>query len=185
MKCRSLVKLLSLLVLFSFGCSTQNEVRPRPEDFSVQYEWREGGLPSPSYYAYTIRIGPAVQGEIVFSPDHSSNNPPVWTETFSVEDGDLEKLYVLMSEKGMFTKSWQQEDIPPADETVEWLEVTAHGEHFLVPRYVAGEKEAEAIQEVYAGINSLVPGTVWAKLYSQREQYEQDFNKESVLGSVP
>ena len=175
MKCRSLVKLLSLLVLFSFGCSTQNEVRPRPADFSVQYEWREGSLPSPSYYAYTIRIGPGVQGEIVFSPDYSSNKPPVWTETFSVEDGDLEKLYALMSEKGMFTKSWQQEDIPPADESVEWLEVTAHGEHFLVPRYVAGEKEAEAIQEVYAAINSLVPGTVGAKLCSQREQYEQGF----------
>jgi hypothetical protein len=174
MKCRSLVKLLSLLVLFSFGCSTQNEMRPRPADFSVQYEWREGSSPSPSCYAYTIRIGPGTQGE-VFSPDHSSNNPSVWTETFSVEDGDLEKLYALMSEKGMFTKSWQQEDISPAGGSVEWLEVTAHEEHFLVPRHVAGEKEAEAIKEVYAAINSLVPGTVWAKLYSQCEQHEQGF----------
>ena len=174
MKCRSLVKLLSLLVLFSFGCSTQNEVRPRPADFSVQYEWREGSSPSPYCYAYTIRIGPGPQGE-VFGPDHSSNNPSVWTETFSVEDGDLEKLYALMSEKGMFTKSWPQEDIPLAGGSIEWLGVTAHGEHFLVPRYVAGEKETEAIQKVYAAINSLVPGTVWAKLCSQREQYEQGF----------
>jgi len=109
------------------------------------------------------------------SPNYSSNNPHVWRETFSIEDEDLEKLYTLMSEKGMFTKSWQQEDIPPADGSVEWLEVTAHGEHFLVPRYVAGEKEAEVIKEVYAAIHSLVPGTVWAKLRSQREQYEQGF----------
>jgi hypothetical protein len=174
MKCRLLVKLLSLLVLFSFGCSTQNQVRPRPADFSVQYEWREGNSPSSYCYAYAIRIGPGIQGE-VSSPDHLSNNPSVWTETFSVEDEDLEKLYTFMSEKGMFTKSWPQEDIPSADESVEWLEVTAHGEHFLVPRYVAGEKEAEAIQEVYAAIHSLVPGTVRAKLCSQREQYEQGF----------
>jgi len=172
MKCRSLVKLLSLLVLFSFGCSTQNEVRPRPADFSIQYEWREGSSPSSYFCAYTIRIGPGIQGE-VSSPDYSSNNPHVWTKTFSIEDEDLEKLYTLMSKKGMFTKSWQQEDIPPADGSVEWLEVTAHGEHFLVPRYIAGEQEAEAIQEVYAAIHSLVPGTVWPKLCSQREQYEQ------------
>jgi len=175
MKCRLLVKLLSLLVLFSFGCSTQNQVRPRPADFSVQYEWREGNSPSSYCYTYAIRIGPGTQGE-VSSPDHSSNNPSVWTETFSVEDEDLEKLYTFMSEKGMFTKSWPQEDIPSADESVEWLEVTAHGEHFLVPRYVAGEQEAEAIQEVYAAIHSLVPGTVRAKLYSQCEQQEQADN---------
>ncbi|TEU17860.1 MAG: hypothetical protein E3J21_07375 [Anaerolineales bacterium] len=117
----------------------------------------------------------------MFSPDYSSDNPPVWTETLSVEDGDLEKLYTSMSEKGMFTKSWQQEDIPPADGSVEWLEVTAHGEHFLVPRYVTGKKEAEAIKEVYAAINSLVPETVWEKLYSQRKQYEQDFLTSSRL----
>lgn len=174
MKCRLLMKLLSLLVLFSFGCSTQNEMRPRPADFSVQYEWREGSLSSSYPYAYTIRIGPDTQGEM-FGPDYSSNNPLVWTETFNVEERDLEKLYALMSEKGMFTKSWQQEDIPLAGGSVEWLEVTAHGEHFLVPRYVAGEKEEEAIKEVYAAINSLVPETVWAKLYSQREQHAQGF----------
>src|SRR5687768_8853812 len=98
-------KLLCLLLLFSFGCATSTEMKPRPADFRVQYHWSEGSLPPPYHSEYTIRLGPGLQGEIEFQPDYPSGDTPIWIETFEIEDEDLEKLYALMWAKGIFAEN--------------------------------------------------------------------------------
>jgi hypothetical protein len=153
---------------------------PKPADFSLEYEWEKGTVPPPYHYEYTIRMGPGSQGEVVFRPDYSRHNPPVWRETFSVSDEMSSELYSLMVEKGVFSTSWRGMDPPPVGGSLERLKVTADGMQFSVPSNIIPE-QAKAIRDVYRTIRSMVPETVWAKLMALRKDYEQNYIKKNQL----
>ena len=82
--------MLTLLAVSCIGCATfhpsTNEQNARPDDFGVEYEWREGSLPPPYHYEYTVIIKPSSQSEIVLTPDYPSITVPKWTEFFKVEE---------------------------------------------------------------------------------------------------
>jgi len=144
----------------------------RPHDFSVRYKWIEGSLPPPYHYEYEICIGPGVSGEIVFYPDYPIENPPVWTETFSVDDRALDELYALIMERELFTKKWTEIEDPPVGSHLEWLEVVAYRDHILVPSVI---EESEIVNDAYSMIRSLVPAWIWSKLMRQRDQYKVEY----------
>ena len=141
-----------------------------PEDFRIHYKWREGSVPPPHHYEYSISVGPGGAGRIVFLPDYPSENPPAWTETFNIDEERLNALYVLMADKDVFRKHWTEIEDPPVGSALEWLEITAEGENFLVPSAI---EETDVVGEVYPFIKALVPRKIWDKLLSQREQYRR------------
>ncbi|HUT36408.1 MAG TPA: hypothetical protein VNE39_23175 [Planctomycetota bacterium] len=52
----------------------------RPADFGFRYDWREGSLPPPYHYEYTISVSPEGEGTIVFRPDYPEHDVPAWEE---------------------------------------------------------------------------------------------------------
>jgi hypothetical protein len=155
-------------------------MRPKPADFSLEYEWEKGSVPPPHHYEYTIRIGPGSQGEILFLPDYLSNNPPIWRETFNVSDEVSSDLYALMAKKGIFSIDWRQMDPPPVGGSINRLKVTAHGAQFSVPNLVI-QKQSKACSEVYSAIRYVVPETVWAKLMELQKEYKLKYVEKDQL----
>jgi hypothetical protein len=173
-------RLLLILLLVYPDSSTLSEMRPKPADFSVAYEWQKESVPPPHHYEYTIRIGPGSRGEILFFPDYLSNNPPVWKETFNVSDKMSSDLYALMARNGVFSRNWRRMDEPPIGGSLERLKVTAHGMQFSVPSPVISE-QSEASSEVYSAIRSALPETVWAKLMELQKDYERKYMEKDQL----
>lgn len=146
-----------------------------PNDFTVRYKWREGSVPPPYYYEYTISVSRGSAGKIDFLPDYPIHDPPVWTETFDVAGEALNRLYTLMVEKGVFTKSWTEIDDGRIGGSLQWMELTVGGEEFLVPSVI---EEAGIIKEVYDAIKALVPQGIWDALMAQREQFQRSYLEE-------
>jgi len=147
-------------------------MRSRPADLTVRYEWCGATMPPPYHHEYTIHIGPGCSGEIVFVPDYSMHDPPVWVEKLDVAEKDLDEMYALMVKKGVFDKRWTEIQNPPIGGSLEWLEVTALGERFSVPSAIV---ESKTIKEIYQAIKSLVPDATWSKLRSRREEYMHNY----------
>ena len=163
---------LSLIACSTISPSTQ-EIKPRSGDFSIQYKWAQGSLPPPFHYEYSIRIGPTGEGQLEMIPDYPGDHIPVWIEPFTVSQGNLEKLFQLMSDQGLFTQDWRPQVHAPVGGSSEWLAVTAGGQRIDVPASVA-VNQAAAAKEIYVAINALVPQAVWDKLNTQHDRYIQE-----------
>jgi hypothetical protein len=145
----------------------------RPRDFVLQYDWRAGSMPPPHHYEYTIRIGPGLQGEVVFCPDYPGQGTPVWTEPFDVAEESLDALYVLVKEQ-VLDQEWVKIEDGAVGGSLEWMSGTVDGQRFRVPSRV---EEEEALEPVYGAVKALVPDAIWTKLRAQRVQYEQDYEE--------
>ena len=149
-------------------------MKVRPEDFRIQYWWREGSVPPPYHYEYSVYLGPGSKGKIDFYPDYPIDKPPIWTETFSVADKALDKLYNLIIKKELFNKRWTEIEDPPVGGSLEWLKVVAHEYHIMVPSAI---NESQVVNDIYSMIRSLVPRWIWSKLIRQRDQYQREYLK--------
>ena len=169
--------LLTLLAVSCIGCATvhpsTNGQNARPDDFGVEYEWREGSLPPPYHYEYTVIIKPSSQSEIVLTPDYPSITVPKWTEFFKVEEQGLNDLYRVMVENGLFTRKWRQLDAAPVGGSNQTLVVTAQGKRIKVEDYLVPEQQVSA-KVMYAAVQALVPRDIWERLKARRQQYMQE-----------
>jgi hypothetical protein len=163
--------LLSVALVTLGGCGADEAAQATPADFALVYDWREGSLPPPYHYSYTIRMKADGAGELVFVPGYSGSETPIWTETFSVSSAQRSSLYTLMREKGLFSREW-----PPSDElrvggSTEWLQVTANGTQVQLPPQLRPGDDT-TLSAVYASINNLVPAEVWTKIRQEHQQYQ-------------
>lgn len=169
--------LLTLLAVCCINCATFypsiNEQNARPDDFGVEYEWREGSLPPPYHYEYTIIIKPSSQSKIVMTPDYPSNTVPKWIEYFKVEERGLNDLYRMMVENGLFTRKWRQLTAAPVGGSNQTLIVTAQGKRIKVEDYLVSEQQVSA-KVMYATVQALVPKEIWERLQVRRQQYMQE-----------
>ena len=169
--------LLTLLTIYCIGCAALhpsiNKQSTRPDDFGVQYKWREGSLPPPYHYEYSIIVKPSGRSKIVLSPDYPSVTTPKWTEFFKVEEQGLNDLYRLMVENGLFTRKWRQLDAAPVGGSNQTLVVTARGKQTKVEDYLVSEQQASA-KAMYAAVQALVPKDIWKRLQPRRQQYMQE-----------
>ncbi len=169
--------LLVLFTVYCIGCATLhppiNEPNARPDDFGVEYEWREGSLPPPYHYEYTIIIRPSGQSKIVLSPDYPSTTVPEWTGFFKVQAQGLNDLYRTMVQNGLFTRKWRQLDAAPVGGSNQTLLVTAQGKQIKVEDYLVPEQQASA-KAMYAAVHALVPKDIWERLQTRRQQYMQE-----------
>lgn len=148
-------------------------MKPSHNDFFLQYDWCAGSMPPPYHHEYTIRIGPGLEGEIVFCPDYLGQNVPVWTESFDVAEGSLDALYALIEER-VLSREWVKVEDGAVGGSLEWMSGTADGQSFKVPSRV---EEPEALEPVYDAVKALVPDAIWTKLRAQCEQYERDYEE--------
>ncbi|MDD5168122.1 MAG: hypothetical protein PHN75_04830 [Syntrophales bacterium] len=169
--------LLMLFVVSCIGCATfhpsTNERNERPDDFGVEYEWREGSLPPPYHYEFTVIIKPSSQSEIVLTPDYPATTVPRWTEFFKVEEQGLNDLYRVMVENGLFTRKWRQMDAAPVGGSNQTLAVTAQGKRIKVEDYLVSDQQVSA-KAMYAAVQALVPKEIWERLQARRQQYMQE-----------
>ena len=148
-------------------------MKPRPKDFTLQYDWCAGSMPPPHHYEYTIHIGLGLRGEIIFHPDYPGLGTPEWTEPFDVAEESLDALYALVEDR-VLSREWVKVEDGAVGGSLEWMSGTVGGQRFRVPSRVEEEK---VLEPVYDAIKALVPGAIWAKLRAQREQYEQSYEK--------
>jgi hypothetical protein len=163
------------------GCSgsepESRELGARPQDLTVDYQWREGSLPPPYHYEYTLSIAAEGQGEIVLTPDYPRTDVPEWTEEFQVSAKQLDDLYQVLVDNGLFTQTWRQQDSPPVGGSSQELIVTADGKRFTVEDYVVADQQAAA-QSMYDAVHALAPQEVWDRLDAKREQYMQEHSRD-------
>ena len=153
------------------ACAPQTISEERPADFQAAYYWSTGSLPPIYYYNYTITIGPEDTGTIVFRAGYNGEEAPVWTETFPLEPGALDALYLSLHMAGAFTETWQQmEDIPDGG-SADSLDLTAYGTSYAIPSYIEEGDQASAMHAVYGMIERLVPQKIWDDLYEKHEEY--------------
>jgi hypothetical protein len=140
-------------------------------------------LPPPYHYEYTLYLGPGPAGSIEFLPDYPNPGTPVWTETFELKEGELDKLYALLQTKGLLEEQEWQSQGPPPGAPGDGLQVTAEGRQLSLPSYVEGEDDTAVLVEVYEAIKRQVPESIWAKLMEQYEQYQADFLAEEAAST--
>lgn len=143
-------------------------------DFQVRYIWREGSLPPPYYFEYTIQIGPGVQGTIEFQPDYPFNDPPIWVEELTLSPQQISDLYDLMKEKQVFTREWNPVDEPSVGGGVQWIEGVANGQRFSVPEQLSSS-DAKEMAEVYSTIRSMAPASIWSTLLTRQKEYQEEY----------
>jgi len=169
--------LLMLFALSCIGCATfhpsTNERNVRPDDFSVEYEWREGSLPPPHHYEYNVVIKHSGESQIVLTPDYPSTTVPKWAERFKVEEQGLNDLYRVIIENGLFTRKWRHLHEAPVGGSNQTLVVTARGKRIKVEDYLVSEQQASA-KAMYAAVQALVPKEIWERLQARRQQYMQE-----------
>jgi hypothetical protein len=143
-----------------------------PPDFALRYEWREGSVPPPYHYEYTIHVGPGAQAEILFYPDYPQHDPPVRREQLAVSPEALAAVYALMKRLGVFRRVWRQLERHTVGGSHAWLEVTAAGRTVTVPSVLAPD-QAKIIAPVYEAIRALVSEPMWRSLMARYETFQQ------------
>lgn len=160
--------LTMMLVVTLVGCGA-TVPEQRPADFALTYNWIAGSMPPPYHYEYTIDIAADGGGTIKFQPDYSDEL--VWTETFTLTPTQLDDLYAMLRDHGVFSTSWRAQDNPPVGGSHEQMSISANGTTTRVPFFPADGEVA--LQPVYAAINDLVPTATWDKLKAQHKQYQE------------
>ena len=145
-------------------------VTQRPGDFSIDYRWRAATVPPPHHFEYTITISPTGAGKIMMIPGYPSNTVPRWTETFTVDTQQMDKLYALMVDNGLFKRGWKPLARQPIGGSRQYLTVKAGGKEISIQSTMAADDQ-KAAEAVYSAVSSTVPKAIWDKLNAQREEY--------------
>jgi hypothetical protein len=162
---------LLLAVLLLAACAGGAADGPPPADFSLRYDWREGSLPPPYHYEYTITLAADGSGLMTMTPDYPGEGVPVWEEPFSVSPDELDRLHDLLIEQGLLRERWRAEDDPPVGGSYAWLEVTRDGRTIEIPPFpIDGQRERAAT--IFAAVEAAVPQAIRDDLARRRAEYE-------------
>ncbi|HEY0603996.1 MAG TPA: hypothetical protein VGD58_13845 [Herpetosiphonaceae bacterium] len=162
---------LGLLLLTIVGCGMSSMPAQRPEDFALVYDWREGSLPPPYHYEYSITLTAKGNCELIMIPDYPAPDVPQWRELFQVPVADRDRLYQQLLDLGLFTQSWREETNRRVGGSSADLTVVANETKFEIPNQVVESQEDKA-EEIYATIKAIVPPETWAKLEGQLKEYQ-------------
>ena len=128
------------------------------EEVSFRYGWCQGSLQPPYYYEYTIEVGPGSTGQIELCMGYSAGDAPRWSKSFKAKRKQLQSLYTLMTQAGVFTRQWKSPEFPPVGGSSQWLKVKRGEEEVEVPSHV---EEGGSLKELYEAIGGLVPPWIW------------------------
>jgi hypothetical protein len=168
-----LLGLLPALLVLCPEISRAMSTDKRPRDFGVSYRWQAGSMPPPYHFEYTITIEARGHGEVVMIPDYPAETVPRWTESFTLSGKELDKLYRVMVNNGLFLQKWRRLDRQPVGGSRQALTVTASGKRIVIEDRLVSTQETMA-ETMYSAVTSSVPKAIWDKLNAQRERYMQE-----------
>ncbi|HMQ31645.1 MAG TPA: hypothetical protein PKD53_13025 [Chloroflexaceae bacterium] len=173
--------MLAILVAWSAvsllaGCWAQPPGGPAPDDLQLTYRWREGSLPPPYHYSYSITLAADGAGEVTMVPDYPGEGVPVWTEPFSVDRAALDGMYATMVENGLLSERWRAESDPPIGGSSEDLAAAAGGRTVEIPSFVV-QAQRERAEAIYAALREVVPAAIFADLEARRAAYEAEHSE--------
>lgn len=151
------------------GCG-DTEPTAMPDDFAFVYEWREGSLPPPYHYEYSISVDAAGAGEIELIPDYPGDAVPVWRETFRITREQRESLFRLMVDQGLLRLQWNEDADPPVGGSYAWARIMVDGREVRLPSFAPANQQA-AVEAIYAAIEALPPQAIRANLERMRADY--------------
>lgn len=161
---------LAALVLLA-ACAPGGAAGPPPADLSLRYDWREGSLPPPYHYEYTITLAADGAGAMTMVPDYPGPGVPVWEEPFTAAPEEVAALYGLMLDQGLLSERWRELDQPPVGGSSASLEVTAGGRTVRIPAFPAEGQQGRAAA-IFAAVEAVVPPAIRDDLEARRAAYE-------------
>lgn len=153
------------------ACAPDGAAGTPPADLRVRYDWREGSLPPPYHYEYTITLAADGAGAMTMIPDYPGPGVPVWEEPFTLPPEDLAALYGLMLDQGLLSEAWRELDMPPVGGSSASIEVTAGGRTVRIPSFPVAEQQERAAA-IFAAIEAAVPRAIRDDLEARRAAYE-------------
>lgn len=171
MRARALLPaLFGLSAALLLGCAAQGRPTEAPDDLLITYEWREGSLPPPYHYEYSIRLQADGKGEVTMIPDYAGEGVPVWSEPFTVAPAQLNQMYATMVARGLLSERWAALDDPPVGGSSEDMSVVAAGRTVTIPAFVAPAQQSRA-EAIYAALREVVPPAIFEGLEAKRAAY--------------
>lgn len=161
--------LVALLLLAA--CGGDATEGPPPGDFSLRYDWREGSLPPPYHYEYTITLAADGSGLMTMIPDYPGPDVPVWEEPFSLAPEEVDQLHDRLVREGLVRERWtESSDLLVGGASAD-LVVTVEGRTIEVPSFPV-EAQAERAAAIFAAIEAIVPEAIRSDLERRRAEYE-------------
>jgi hypothetical protein len=153
------------------GCAAQSQGGQAPNDLLITYEWREGSLPPPYHYEYSIRLQADGSGEVTMIPDYPGEGVPVWNEPFTVAPAALNQMYATMQASGLLSERWSELDDPPVGGSSANMTVVAAGRTVTIPAFLPPAQQGRA-ETIYATLRGVVPQAIFDDLEARRAAYE-------------
>lgn len=157
------------------GCAAQGRAEA-PDDLLITYEWREGSLPPPYHYEYSVRVQADGKGEVTMVPDYPGDGVPVWTEPFTLTPAQLDQLYAALVDKGLLSERWAEDQNPPVGGSSEHMSVVAAGRTIEIPAFVVPAQQSRAAT-LYLALRSFVPAPIFEGLEAKRAAYEREHER--------
>ncbi|MEM0963657.1 MAG: hypothetical protein AAGK21_14110 [Bacteroidota bacterium] len=141
-----------------------------PDDFALQYRWREGSLPPPGHYAIHVQIDASGAGLAVLTQGYGREGP-TWTERFELSPAERAAVHQALLRHGLDAR-WREPERHRVGGATWSLEVTASGS---VHRVSSGEEaDGFAASVLRDAVRDAVPDAVWSTLRQQRTAYLAD-----------
>lgn len=158
------------VALLLAACGPAGADRTPPPDLAVRYEWREGSLPPPYHYAYSITLAADGTAAMTMTPDYPGPDVPVWEEPFSVPPAGVAALYGALLDQGLLSERWREQDSPPVGGSSATLEVSGGGRTVQVPAFPVPAQQERA-SAMHAAIEAVVPQAIRDDLEARRAAY--------------
>jgi hypothetical protein len=153
------------------ACGADLSEGPPPLDFQLRYDWREGSLPPPYHYEYSIVLNPNGSGMIAMVPDYPGPGVPVWEEPFSLTPNERDQLHDELISQGLVRERWREQSSPPVGGSFATLTVIRDGRTIELPAFPIEEQRAQA-EAIFSAVEAIVPQAIRDDLQRKRAEYE-------------
>jgi hypothetical protein len=162
---------LLLAALLLAACAAGDPAAgPPPPDFQLRYDWREGSLPPPYHYEYTITLAADGSGTMTMLPGYPGPGVPTFEERFTLAPEALDRLHDALIAEGLLREGWREQRDPPVGGASWTLEVTHAGRTVVIPAFPVEAQQARAAA-IAAAVEAIVPQAARDSLERQRAAY--------------
>ena len=141
-----------------------------PADFALSFDHKEGSVPPPYHYEWTVEFDAEGAGKATYTPDYGGEGVPIYQASFEVSDADRESIYAALLRDGALEEQATTDD-PPIGGALDTAKVTADGSTFNVPAF---NEEGEAtLDNVADQVRALVPAEDWARFEREGKKYSE------------
>lgn len=154
------------LVFVGCGAGAPSE---RPDDFAFSFSYMQGSLPPPAHYEWDLTVSPNGTATYEYTPDYPDAGVPVYTEEFTLDDGELDSIYSAMREADVLADFDGGE--PTTGGATQTASITAGGETYEVPAFADGTEQP--LDAVLEEVGDLVPAEIGEDIERRADRYAE------------